>query len=277
VSAIAVALAPLAGILNMKVLGEDGAGTTEEVVTAIDDCIDLLVTDPDIAPHVINLSLGAIDDDNVDDPLRVACRAAINNGIWVIASAGNSGPAGMSVTSPACEKYVAAVGSVRYLYGSETFIVSDFSSRGPTRGGLIKPDVVIFGEDFVIASSESDTAVAAKSGTSFSTSFISGMGILYHEGVIKVGGVVINNGIKPEEVWSIGLKNLMDVHLSGVSLKPPGAPTDKDNNYGYGMPFGPYITKKITETTAAPAIELSGILSAVMVVGMMGMMMKGIQ
>ncbi|KKK45224.1 hypothetical protein LCGC14_3165820, partial [marine sediment metagenome] len=139
IAAIAVALAPLANILNMKVLGESGAGTVEEVVIAIDDCIDLLVTDPDIAPHVINLSLGAIDDGNVNDPLRVACRAAINNGIWVIASAGNSGPAGMSITSPATEKYVVAVGSVRYLYGSETFIVSDFSSRGPTRQGLVKP------------------------------------------------------------------------------------------------------------------------------------------
>ena len=275
IASIAVALAPLANILNMKVLGEDGTGTIEEVVMAIDDCIDLLITDPDIAPHVINLSLGAIDDGNPDDPLRVACRAAISNGIWVVASAGNSGPAGMTVTSPACEKYVAAVGSVRYLYGSENFIISEFSSRGPTREGLVKPDVVVFGEDFVVASSETDTAVAAKSGTSFSTSFISAMGLLYHEGVIRYGGVTINNGIKPEEVWSISLKNIMDVHLSEVSLKPSGAPVEKDNEYGYGMPFGPYITKAIT--TTPPTIELSGVLSGVMVVGMMGMMMKGIQ
>ncbi len=275
IAAIAVALAPLANILNMKVLGEDGAGTVEEVIMAVDDCIDLLITDPDIAPHVINLSLGAIDDGNVNDPLRVACRAAINNGIWIIASAGNSGPAGMTITSPATEEYVVAVGSVRYLYGSETFAISDYSSRGPTREGLVKPDVVIFGEDFVIASSKTDTATAAKSGTSFSTSFISAMGVLYHEAVIRYGGVTINNGIRPEEVWSIGLKNLMDVHLSDVSLKPQGAPTGKDNEYGYGMPFGPYIIQAIT--TTAPALELSGILSGVIVVGMMGMMMKGIQ
>ena len=45
-----------------------------------------------MAPSVINLSLGTEDDGDPDDPVRVACRAAIQQGIWVIAGAGNDGP-----------------------------------------------------------------------------------------------------------------------------------------------------------------------------------------
>ena len=62
-----------------------------------------------------------------------------------------------TINCPACEQYVMAVGSAHYLPESNTFVVSDFSSRGPTQEGLVKPDVVLFGEDIVVASSQSDT------------------------------------------------------------------------------------------------------------------------
>ncbi|GAI80043.1 unnamed protein product, partial [marine sediment metagenome] len=120
VCSIALTMAPLCNILNLKALDNKGVGTDEDVTLAIDDCISLHDTDPDIAPSVINLSLGAPDDANPDNPLRVASRAAIDRGIWVLASAGNSGPAPYSITCPACEQYVLAIGAVQYLPEGES-------------------------------------------------------------------------------------------------------------------------------------------------------------
>ena len=277
VCSIALTMAPLCNILNLKVLDDKGEGTEEDVTLAIDDCISLHDTDPDIAPSVINLSLGAPDEANPDNPLRVASRAAIDRGIWVLASAGNNGPAPYSITCPACEQYVLAVGAVQYLPEEESFAVTDWSSRGPTLEGLVKPDAVMFGQDISIASSRSDTATVAKSGTSFAVPFCSGMCILYHEGVIRWGGVEypgeVPIGLYPEVTKLVSVKALQDTYLSGICVKPWEVPAGKGNDYGHGLVFGPLISQAIT---AKPLVDISTILGTVapiLAIGMMGMVM----
>jgi len=272
VASIILAMAPLCSILNLKVLDDSGEGSEEDVVMAIDDCISLQDTQPDIAPWVINLSLGTPDTGNPDEPLRVACRAANENGIWVSAAAGNDGPNPQTVMSPACERYVFASGSTGY----EPFAVSNFSSRGPTKEGLIKPDVVTFGENMVMASSQSDTATVAKSGTSFATPFTSGMALLYHEGVLKYHGVQypggVPPGIHPEVTWLISTEELMDTYLQGICVKPQGELAGKDNSYGYGMPFGSLISKAII-----PKLDISGVLTGLVAISMFGMIVGAVK
>ena len=267
VCSIALAVAPLCNVLNLKVLNDKGEGTEEDVVLAIADCIDLQDTEPSIAPSVLNLSLGAPDDGNPNNPLRVACRAAIDKGIWVVASAGNGGPAPGTITSPACERYVVAVGSAKY----EPFQVSDFSSRGPTREGLIKPDGVLFGEDIVVASSESDTATTAKSGTSFATPFASGMVLCFLEGLYR-RAVPIQEipGVYPElGIWYFTPADAIDKYFAGVTIKPQGVPAGKDNDYGYGLPFGPLVAQALG---LRPAVDISAMLTPVVAIALLGMM-----
>ncbi len=277
-ASIAVAVVPLCNILNIKVLDNAGKGNEEDVVMGIDHVISLLDTRPELAPHVINLSLGGPDDGNPYNPLRVACRAAIERGIWVSAAAGNSGPRPGTIMSPACEKYVFATGSARYEPVSRTFDVSSWSSRGPTKEGLTKPDALFFGEDIVIASSASDTATFAKSGTSFSTPFNSGIAILYHEGVLRYHGVEypggIPPGLHPEITWLITIQELIDKYLQGICTKPQGAPTAKDDDYGCGLPFGPLVAQAIG---VKPAVDLSAVLAGFVGVTMMGMMVRVIK
>jgi serine protease AprX len=270
---IALAVAPLCNILNLKVLNDKGEGTEEEVVLAIDDCISLYDTQPEIAPSVINLSLGSPDDGNPNNILRVACRAAIEKGIWVIAAAGNSGPTPGSLMTPACEKYVAAVGSAKYLADQKTFVVSDFSSRGPTLEGLIKPDALLFGEDIEMASSSSDTATIAKSGTSFATPFGSAMALLFHEGLYRRAVPTQEiPGVYPElGIYYFTPADLIDKYLAGISIKPQGIPAGKDNDYGCGLPFGPLIAQVLS---VSPAIDISALLLPVVAIGMMGMVMS---
>jgi serine protease AprX len=264
---IALAAAPLCNILNMKVLDSKGEGTEEEAILAVDDCISLWDTQPDIAPRAINLSLGTPDDGNPNNPLRVACRAAIDKGIWVVAAAGNSGPALGTIMSPACERYVMAIGSTSY----EPFLVSNFSSRGPTKEGLIKPDVVLFGEGIIMASSSSDSATISKSGTSFATPLGSGAAILYNEGYIRRAVPTQPlPGVYPElGIW-IGVQDL-EKYLGACCVKPQGAPAEKDNDYGYGLPFGPLIAQIFQVT---PAVDISALLLPVVAIGMMGIVMS---
>lgn len=271
VCSIIVSVAPLCNILNMKVLDDNGEGTEEEVILAIDDCIGLHDSEPEMAPRVINISLGAPDTGDPDEPIRIACRAAIEAGIWVSAAAGNGGPEPNTIMSPACEKYVFATGSIRY----EPFSVSTWSSRGPTEEGLTKPDAVFFGEDIVVASSVSDSATVAKSGTSFSTPFSSGVAVLYQEGVIRYGGVgypeEIPPGIHPELTRLLSMEELMDTYLQGICVKPQGLPAWKDNDIGYGMPFGSLLAQAIG---VRPAVDITAMIGPIIMITMMGMVIK---
>ena len=275
VCSVALVVAPLCNILNLKVLSDKGEGTEEDVVLAIADCIDLHDTEPNIAPSVINLSLGAPDDGNPDNMLRVACQAAIEKGIWVVASAGNSGPGTQTITNPACERYVAAIGSTKYIPDNNSFVISDWSSRGPTMEGFIKPDMVIFGEDIVMASSASDTATIAKSGTSFAAPFISGCGILYQEGWVRAPIQY------PYPVWDSypelielpAIDTLIDRYFGEVSVKPQGTVSGKDTIYGWGLPLGELVSQAIG---VRPASDFSGVMDTIaplLTIGMVGMMM----
>lgn len=268
---IVVTLAPSCNILNMKVLNNKGEGSEEDVALAIDDCISLHDTQPGIAPSVINLSLGSPDEGNPDDPLRVACRAAIDKGIWVIASAGNMGPSPYTITCPACERYVAAVGSV----GPEPFAISEWSSRGPTLEGLIKPDGVFLGENIIVASSESDTATAAKSGTSFAAPFGSAVSLLYHEGITRhVGWVVEIPGLYPEVTLQVPIQGVLDTRMPNLCVKPAGEPLGKDNNYGHGMPFGPLIAQAIARVPGiSPGAIVEGLVP-LLALGMLGIIIS---
>ncbi len=270
VASILLAVAPQCNILNLKVMDSEGDGTTEELIEALEDCIDLWDTNPEIAPAIVNISAGAVDTGNPDDPLRVACRAALENRIILSVAAGNDGPESESITSPAVEKYVIASGSIN----PNTHEASNFSSRGPTREGLTKPDVVFFGENIQMASSASDTAVIGKSGTSFAAPFCTGVMVLYLEGMAVYGPLRLINGEAGSSDYEaqVSAQELIDRQLCEFCIKPEGAPSDKDDCFGYGMLYGPLVSQAITEEL--PSTIVGSLVGATVMIGMMGMMMK---
>jgi serine protease AprX len=271
VASIAVKIAPLCNILNLKVLNDNGLGSEEDVVLAISRCIELHDTDPEIAPSTINLSLGTEDTGNPNESMRVAARAALNRGIWLACAAGNTGPGEGTVMSPATEPNARAIGSATI----SPFKVSEFSSRGPTREGIIKPDLLGFGENIIVASSKSDTATVAKSGTSFAAPFISGVNALLLEGIYRQ--VVISPELEAAfPTISDALAEWMDPAsfeplLPYLTVKPAGAPRYKDNHHGYGVPLGSLFVQAFTATTNIEAI--TGIVTPLIGLGMVGMMM----
>jgi len=268
-ASIALSLAPECNILDIKVLDDKGQGTEEELVFALDHLIELRDLGSEYAPHVINLSLGGPDDGNTYNPVRMACREAIRRGVWVFAAAGNGGPGARTIMSPACEQYVFAAGSARYLIDQKTFVVSDFSSRGPTLEGITKPDAVLFGEDMIMASSVSDTDTVYKSGTSFASPFGAGMGLLYLEGVIRRARTLVEMGELPAaEMYYVPPDVMIDQYFPRVCIKPAGALSGKDYEYGYGLPFGPLIAQAVQPKTT---VDVGSIIMYMLPVMMMGM------
>jgi serine protease AprX len=223
----------------------------------------------EFAPDILNMSLGAVDDGNPYNSIRVICRSAIDEGLWLVASAGNSGPAPYTITSPACEKYVMAIGSCR----QDPFSISDFSSRGPTPEGLTKPDAVMLGEDIIMASSKSDSATLAKSGTSFSAPFASAAASLFLNGQDVWGDFSKAPGmpefLRRQVPYPMTQEGLIDVFLPATGIKPSGSIMGKDNIYGYGLPYAPLLFEKVSA-----AADVSSLLGGVLMIGMMGMMMR---
>lgn len=83
-----------------------------------------------------------------DDPVNQALMRAWDAGIAVIVAAGNEGPEPLTVGSPGNLPYVITVGAITDSWTENDRnddYLPDFSSRGPTPMGHIKPDIVAYG------------------------------------------------------------------------------------------------------------------------------------
>jgi hypothetical protein len=124
---------------------------------------------------VISSSLGYSDwygPDDYNGTTPVTSRAAstaARKGIVVVNSAGNSGPFAPSLGAPADAFNILAVGAIN---GASD--IADFSSRGPTADGRIKPEVVARGVSTYMASNFSAQSFGRGSGTSFSCPLVAG-------------------------------------------------------------------------------------------------------
>ncbi len=99
-------------------------------------------------------------------------------------AAGNGGPGGSTIGSPATAKNVVAVGATAHGVSSGT--LASFSSRGPTHDGRIKPDVTAPGVGVVSANADGNVTTnncgtQALSGTSMACPTTAGFAALVRE------------------------------------------------------------------------------------------------
>jgi serine protease AprX len=157
-------VAPGAGIVALKVLDQNGAGKTSDVLAALEWVLANHVT---YKIRVVNLSLGhPIYEAAATDPLVQMVEAMTKKGILVVVSAGNMGRNGLgqtvygSITSPANAQGAITVGAVdtRLTLGRDDDTIAVFSSRGPTRfDRFIKPDVLAPGYQIASLTSAGST------------------------------------------------------------------------------------------------------------------------
>lgn len=179
--------APEANLVGVKVLDRNGAGSLSTVIDGIEWCIQ------NQSAHdikVLSLSLGADATESAeDDPVVRAVDAAWDNGMVVCVAAGNAGPEEQTIGSPGISPKVITVGAAgdNNTTDRSDDTVADFSSRGPTIDGLVKPDVLAPGVNIISLRSPRsfldktnsparvDTNYFSLSGTSMATPICAGV------------------------------------------------------------------------------------------------------
>lgn len=186
-------VAPLAKLVNVKVLNDDGTGSASASILGLEYLRKINQASTVAKVDGANLSLGYPFDPQTygcgHSPLCQEVTRAVRSGIVVVISCGNAGygsvtlntgqevAAGfsLSISDPANAEAALAVGSVHkaspHLYG-----VSYFSSRGPTIDGRHKPDLVAPGEKVISCSIHLDKGYEYEegSGTSVAAPHVSG-------------------------------------------------------------------------------------------------------
>lgn len=139
-------VAPDARLVAVKILDREGQAHLLDIVRAIQWVVDHRDR---YGVRVLNLSFAQRPRWHYwEDPVNQAVMRAWAAGIVVVAAAGNEGPDHMTVGSPANQPYVISVGAVTDSWTPDTRdddYIPDFSSRGPTPAGHVKPDIVALG------------------------------------------------------------------------------------------------------------------------------------
>ena len=138
-------------------------------------------------------------------PTSVAVDAAVKRGLVCLTATGNEGPQAKTLGVPADAFGVISIGAVN-LQGR----IANFSSRGPTADGRMKPEFVAPGQGVTVA--RASGGYNAGDGTSFATPLAAAMVALLLQA---------SPGLKPAEV-------IDKLKASAVTMGPA------DSVYGYG-------------------------------------------
>lgn len=142
-------------IVNARVLDLEGSATVVGILAAIRWAVEENCS-------VINLSLGSTP--SFGDPLQEAVEWAFNQGVVVVAAAGNDGQdgvAGTSIESPGLFPYCLAAAAL-----DTDGTPAGFSGTGPTASRYMKPDIA--------APGYFETSSAVYFGTSFASPRVAG-------------------------------------------------------------------------------------------------------
>jgi serine protease AprX len=144
-----VGMAPEASLVALKVLDKDGKGTISNIIAALDWVVANAKTHN---IRVVNVSAGAgVTESYWTDPMTLAAKRAVEQGIVVVAAAGNLGKNAEGeeqyggILCPGNAPWVLTVGasSTQGTVRRKDDVRASFSSNGPTRGDyLAKPDLL---------------------------------------------------------------------------------------------------------------------------------------
>ncbi|CAM2878443.1 S8 family serine peptidase [Paenibacillus sediminis] len=176
-------IAPKSNFVILKVL--DNKGKTDE--STLLNALNWISNNKDkYNIKVVNLSIGVenrISAPSDEDPIFKILSKLKNQGILVVCSSGNSGPAEGSILYPAMSKDVLTVGSVN---NNRSLTIKDdkitiSSSRGLNTSHSLKPDLVTLGVDINSFDYKNPTGFTIGSGSSYSAAIVSGIATILFE------------------------------------------------------------------------------------------------
>ncbi len=217
------AVAPLAKLVNIKVLNDDGTGSASAAIRGLEYLRKLNDASLSIRVDGVNMSLGyPFDPQSYGcgySPLCQEVTRAVESGLIVVISCGNWGygrttmgtgeqaavAVVSSITDPANTEAAISVGSV-HKSAPHRYGVSYFSSKGPTADGRMKPDLVAPGEKVISCHAHPEQGYHYKeaSGTSAAAPHVSGAIAAFLSGHEEFRG-------DPEGVKQIFVKTATDL------------------------------------------------------------------
>lgn len=207
-----VGVAPDAEVYAVKVINQSGEGSIEDIAEGVNWAIQ---NDMDI----INMSIGTFYNSDI---LNLVIKQAVDNGIVVVASAGNEGVysgTGENLTYPARLSSVISVAAV-----DESLKRGSFSSTGA------ELDISAPGVDIVSTSKSGN--YESRSGTSMATPFISGMVAIIKEAYPNMS---------PKEIQEMIQSGATDLGTAG-----------RDSKFGYGFAT---FDKLFIDASEIPAVD----------------------
>jgi len=206
-------VAPGASIIGIKIDG--GSNTTSSTIAGYQWIVD---NRDGLGIRVATISFGFGVATDGTTALERAVDKAWDAGIVCFKSNGNSGPGQSTMTVPAAARGILAIGSALDPFGSGGskygFVLSEYSSRGPTTDGRIKPDLVAPGESIRAADAGTASGSIVFSGTSMASPFAAGTAALM---------IAADPTLTPDEVRS----------LLYATAEERGA-AGPDNDFGHG-------------------------------------------
>ncbi|SBV04042.1 Serine protease, subtilisin family [Streptomyces sp. Ncost-T6T-1] len=237
VAGTAHGVAKKAKIVGVRVLNNQGSGTTAQVVAGID-----WVTANAVKPAVANMSLGG----GADAVLDAAVQRSIDSGITYAVAAGNEST-NANTKSPARVADAITVGST-----TNTDARSSFSNYGAV------VDIFAPGSSITSTWSTSDTATNTISGTSMASPHVAGAAAIY---------LADNPGSTPAQVSA----GLVAAATTGVVGNPGSGSPNRLLYVGTGSTNPPDPDpKKFENTTGYPINDNATVESPITVTGITG-------
>lgn len=207
-----VGVAPESRLVVGKVLGNDGAGSSEWIARGIEWAASA-------GAKIISMSLGS---SSRDSRIHDAIKAVVSSGVIVVAAAGNSGPG--TVNYPGAYPEVVCVGAIDALGR-----VAGFSSTNQ--------EVDVVGPGVNVYSTIPGNRYAKMSGTSMATPFVAGvLALMVSEAPVKPHDVLRmlswssadagKSGFDPEYGWGIIHASAL---VSGVAPLPSRVKNVRDD------------------------------------------------
>ena len=143
-------MAPGCNLIVLKALDRNGNGNTKEVLEAT----EWMVKNKErYHIRILNISVGMLPEAKKEEQKRLleAMEWAWENGIVVVAAAGNNGPDANSVTIPGICKTIITVGSSDDdgLLLKQNGLLPGYSGRGPTKQCIVKPEILAPGTHII--------------------------------------------------------------------------------------------------------------------------------
>ncbi|EFL17373.1 S8 family peptidase [Streptomyces sp. C] len=225
----AYGVAKKAKIVGVRVLDNNGSGTTAQVVAGID-----WVTRNAVKPAVANMSLGGGADSALDTAVRNSIAAGITYGV----AAGNESTDASS-KSPARVAEAITVGST-----TNTDAKSSFSNYGSIL------DIFAPGSSITSAWGTGDTATNTISGTSMATPHVVGAAALYLSQNPASTPAQVRDGLvaaaTPNVVTSPGTGSPNRLLNVGASTTPPNPGTKFENTADYAVNDNATVESPVT-------------------------------